>query len=239
MLFTRPASATDTIDNFGCNIDSDDLHNASVGNAPPSDLEASTVIEIYGKSGNDTFDSSLGSLLAQMSRDFSVQPGFAYYNDTGRMNAKASPETRIGSQRGTVLLGLSLLKALLARQHGDIAVAAICAHEFGHVYQFESGMIDRLKLELPTHGKELHADFLSGWFLAKLESERRGIKLFEAGRYVESIGSTKFDSRDFHGTPKQRKKYIESGYSYWRSQPSSLIADAADSGFTRVCDELC
>ncbi len=93
-------------------------------------------------------------------------PGFAYFDDSAGMNAHATTRQLLSRSDGTVLFGRRLLDTLLARrEHPDVAVSAVCAHEFGHIAQYKIGIHKQLREGEETVKRlELHADFLAGYF---------------------------------------------------------------------------
>src|SRR5688500_18733363 len=89
------------------------------------------------QSGDRHFDFALAHTLAKIGDAFGVSPGFAYYDDSEQMNAYATSAKRLNSSHGTVLFGKQLLQHLRAgTDHPEVGVAAVCAHEFAHILQF-------------------------------------------------------------------------------------------------------
>lgn len=188
-----------------------------VSNGPPTNLTKKLNLEtvpLIGHSQNEKFDRALGRVLVEISREFHVRPGFCYYDDGASKNAGAAPVDRVPNTHGTVIFGLGLLADVLAISDGDIAVLAICAHEFAHIYQFETGEIQHLEQTLPFFCSELHADFMAGYFLRLFRDQHPSIGVQGVGRQFESMGSSDYMQSDFHGTKKQRVTAIEAGYSY-------------------------
>ena len=57
------------------------------------------------------------------------------------------------------------------REHPDVAVSAVCAHEFGHITAIKYGLMKRLKDGQPSVKRsELHADFLAGYFAGVVQA---------------------------------------------------------------------
>ena len=121
---------------------------------------------VIPNSGNPAFDFALAQTLSRISSQFSVLPGFGYYDDYDGLNAFASPAVRMQKADGTVLFGKRLLARLLQNPESpDATVAAVCAHEFGHILQNKRGLMSGLRAGQPTVKRvELHADFLAGYF---------------------------------------------------------------------------
>lgn len=197
----------------GCFIAPEEFRNLTVYNKPPASSKGDVRdIPIIGSSRDDTFDKALGRVLVKLSGEFGVAPGFGYYDDSSGFNALATPLTRIPETEGTVLFGMGMLNKLMAGDDGDIAVLAVCAHEFGHIVQYQTREKDRIESRLPGYCVELHADFLAGYFLRLFRMERPNIGVQGVGQAWEGLGSSDFNHPGTHGTSRQRVTAIESGY---------------------------
>lgn len=194
--------------------------------------------ELVMSSGNPDFDKALGRQLVRLSRTFGVRPGFAFVDDTPYPNAAASRETRLPGTRGTVLFGLMLLKALMDGGHGaDIAVLGICAHEFAHIHQFQTGYNRELSVGTSTVKQtELHADFLAGYFVGQLKLERPTITLKFFGKKLYGMGTYNASHPDFHGTPAERLSAAETGAALASS--NSAFAEISKAGVRHVLDKF-
>lgn len=181
-------------------------------------------------SGDPQFDRALGRQLVRLASAFSVRPGFAYADDFNDMNAAASPVTKVQDTRGTVAFGIRFLRQLLSRgDGGDIAVLGICAHEFAHIHQFFSD--DRWLLSSVHRTAklvELHADYLSGYFIGQFKRDRPRINLQTFGDFLFRAGNYEFNDPEFHGTPRERVRAAEEGFRVAAVQGS--FAAAARSG---------
>jgi hypothetical protein len=164
-------------------------------------------------SGIDGFDRALGRQLVRLATTFGVQPGFAYVDDGWQPNAIASSLSRFPGTWGTVLMGIRLMRSLMARgDGGDIAVLGVCAHEFGHVAQYRSASFERLLQAHPTVKLvELHADFMAGYFIGTLRRQRPAIvtRTFELA--FQALGTNNSADPDFHGTPDERLAAVQAG----------------------------
>ena len=203
-------------------------------------VNAGAVNGNYGKfatsSGDAETDRFLGSALSRLSGTFKVNPGFAFFDDSKGENAVAIRETLFGNGPGTVLMGMKLFGKLMARTNdGGITVIAVCAHEFGHIYQMFAGYEEPLdRLDTRTNRPhELHADFLAGYYLALRKAEHRQLDLREVGGILHSLGDTAFTSRQHHGTPDERVGALSAGFKFG-SQGNADIATAARAGFELV-----
>src|SRR5262245_19856006 len=96
-------------------------------------------------SGDRDFDRALAETLALISEHFFVLPSFAFFNEPGSPNAFASSTRRMGRSDGDVLFGRKLFRKIMSRrEHPEIGIVAVCAHEFGHVAQYKYGVYNRL-----------------------------------------------------------------------------------------------
>jgi hypothetical protein len=87
-------------------------------------------------SGDRDFDRALAETLAFLSDRFFVLPGFAFISEPGSPNAFASQTRRMGRSDGDVLFGRKLFRKIMSgREHPEIGVVSVCAHEFGHIAQ--------------------------------------------------------------------------------------------------------
>ncbi|MBF0612581.1 MAG: hypothetical protein G8345_13355 [Magnetococcales bacterium] len=166
------------------------------------------------RSGNDRLDRSLGILLADMASKMGVRPGFAYMDDGDSPNAFAIDASWLPHTKGTVLFGRNLLQKNLARDiHGDMLVMGICAHEFGHIVQYDYDVSDRLQKRQTTHRlMELHADFLSGYYVGLRNFDYSKQQMISLGRAWEELGDSNFTDPDHHGTSQERIAAMEQGY---------------------------
>jgi hypothetical protein len=220
----------------GCYVAPEEFQRVLAGNLPPAkakewDVERDPILNDSGR--GRAFEAALGDLLVFMSTTYGVRPGFGFYDDVAGMNALATPYTRIARTRGTVVFGRRLLGHLLDGD-GDIAVAAVCAHELAHILQFDRDDHRRLQASLPGYCTELHADFLAGAFLHRLEADRPSIDLLGAGRAWSRLGSSDFNDPKSHGTSRQRVAAIEAGYFTARDRPGAGMTDLAEAGFEHV-----
>lgn len=165
-------------------------------------------------SGDQEFDRALAITLARCGAFFGVGPGFAYYDDSDQINAYSTPRTRIAGTDGTVLFGLRLLRKLMANPISpEVGVAAVCAHEYGHILQFKLGIVAKLRGDRPTARRvELHADFMAGFFAGLRRRERPKFPAHVVITTLSSMGDTLRSANDHHGTPAERRGAVVTGY---------------------------
>jgi hypothetical protein len=171
-------------------------------------------IKLLSTSGNSDIDRSINLELIHLAQSFNVLPGFGFFDDSHGKNAFAMPDTVIANTQGTLVFGKYLLAEELASSTwGGLAVAGIMAHEFGHVYQFQSQLYQVLNKAQNTHKlSELHADYLAGYYLGlkRLRTGEIDIKAFLDSLYIK--GDTDFNNPSHHGTPLERKDAMLAGY---------------------------
>jgi hypothetical protein len=182
-------------------------------------------------SGLSGFDAALSdAVLKPLTKVFGVMPSFAYYDETqedGRANAMASPDTARSNDDGSVLFGLKLLNALLDAPGGDYAAMAVCAHEFGHIVQFEKQIQSRIAAQLPCMCIELHADFLAGHFIGTTMRGRLGSADIQQIGRAWSAWETQSCS---HGSNIERVAAIEAGYFNAQSSSQTGISSVVEAG---------
>jgi hypothetical protein len=169
---------------------------------------------MISNSGDREFDFALAHMLASISDEFLVLPGFAYYDDYESPNAFATPAVRRQKADGTVLFGKNLLKQLLAtRESPDVAVAAVCAHEFGHILQYKRKLDERVGAGQPTSKRlELQADFFAGFFAGVRKRERADFPAAVFAVTQFNMGDPHINHPQHHGTKEERGEAISRGF---------------------------
>lgn len=169
---------------------------------------------VIGSSGDRDFDFALAQTLARISDLFDVLPGFGFYDDYDAKNAYATRAVRAGRGHGTVLFGQRLLKELLGGQESpDAAVAAVCAHEFGHILQYRKNLDRIVGSGQPTVKRvELQADYFAGFFAGtrKLQTPEFPAAVFAVTQF--NLGDTRINHEQHHGTPEERGAAIAQGF---------------------------
>ena len=195
----------------GCTLTSAEMEVREPNPAPPSYYQGQ--IAAHG-SGNENFDRALAVSLKMISEALSVLPGFAF-SEQVILNAFASPKTDLGRQDGSVVFGNSLYRQIMERrEHPDVGIVAVCAHEFGHIAQFKNRIRERLAAcgGCSVKRLELHADFLAGYYAGrrKLEKPDFPAAVFAATQY--SFGDNDFGSPKHHGTLRERGNAVVAGF---------------------------
>lgn len=187
---------------------------------------------IVASSGDRLFDYALAQTLSKLTDTLGVLPGFAYYDGD---NAFATDQVRMLRADGTILFGTRLLRETLREvEHPDVAVAAVCAHEFGHVVQFKHGLLrDLVRGQSNIKLYELHADFLAGYFAGIRKLEKPAYPAAVFATKLHAMGDSSVNSKDHHGLPTERARAVVRGFETAHRERRSL-ADAIDLGVQYV-----
>ena len=179
---------------------------ASGGGSAPDDSA------ILKSSGDDNLDRILTAELIAQADFFGLKPGFLLYSGSNQ-NAFASSDVMLAGTQGTILYNIDFLKGqLLSTTWGGTVVSGIIAHEFGHIYQFFSSYAQKLQaLHQTVKFEELHADFLSGFYMGR-KHLASPINLQDYYDQFYELGDYAFDSKDHHGTKAERYFAIKAGY---------------------------
>ena len=114
-----------------------------------------------------------------------------------------------------IVMGDGIQKAYFDMGLGDVATQAILSHEYGHQVQFANPNLVTFDYSPEgTRATELMADALSAYYLTNKRGAAMNwhrVKDFLDVFYA--IGDCAFDDPGHHGTPNQRMKSAEFGYS--------------------------
>lgn len=171
--------------------------------------------QLLPSSGDKNLDRALAITLAKLVKIFGVLPSFVFADESIGDVAFASKSNELGRDDGVVVIGQGYLRKLKQQdsQTFDAILAAVCAHEFGHIAQWKYGVTEKLtKNSITVKPVELHADFLVGYFagIRKLERSNFPAQLLALGQY--KVGDIWSDSEQHHGTPEERGAAVVEGY---------------------------
>jgi hypothetical protein len=171
----------------------------------------------------EDINNDIRSINEQVSKYFKTSPQLFYSRDLGRnagamKGAVGGPEGRTGSGDGTVFLGEDLLSStFFLATHRDLeefglTVAAVLAHEYGHIRQYAKGSAFK-----PGKHRELHADYLAGWYFRKMKEQPRWKRPLDDEEVfgftpLYRVGDTNFTSERHHGTKEERNKAFLAGF---------------------------
>lgn len=190
--------------------DAERLYADTAGSRQPSNARES----IIARSGDRDFDRALAQTLAMISDLLQVSPGFAYYDDYDGMNAYATPKVKLNGADGTVLFGQAFLRKLRAGPEApEVAVVAVCAHEFGHILQFKHRLTARVRNGDPTVKRsELQADYFSGYFAGYRKKALPSYPAAVGALAQYNVGDHSINSPQHHGTPEERGAAFVRGF---------------------------
>jgi hypothetical protein len=162
--------------------------------------------QIYSSTGSKLVDDYLNQERKHLETIFAVKVKLLILDDSNEPNAYATSESSNPmSFDGTVYLGYKLLTQEFSESNGYAAVNGIMAHEYAHILQ------EKLNCTLQGAQRELHADFLAGYFMAK-----RGVysseEIAQFGYSMFRKGDEEVWDESHHGTPKQRLTSLTTGY---------------------------
>lgn len=163
-----------------------------------------------------------------------------YFINDGRKNAFFTPRkfaSLIAEDRadpnmavtGSVFIGFTLIHEEYKETNGTLmSIPAILGHEFAHAMQYKN--------KFPYEGKwrELHADYLAGWFIGH-RGRFRPQNAFQAFLNFYKKGDHDFFSEDHHGTPQERGTAFNAGYllNVRGNEPSAINAYNAGLQYVR------
>ena len=113
-----------------------------------------------------------------------------------------------------IVMGDGILEGYQALGYGDVAPAAIFAHEFAHQIQFHHNYrLAGVTAPERTRYNELMADAMSAYFLTHARGEALNQKRVEQFLQVfYQIGDCAFTNSGHHGTPNQRLAAARFGF---------------------------
>jgi len=120
---------------------------------------------------------------------------------------------------GTVFFGTKLITNEFQLDRG-YGIPTIIGHEFAHVLQ----MKNRLPVS-SVHWRELHADFMAGWFTA-LRAHFRPQNVDASALSIFTKGDWAFNDPGHHGTPEERLAAFKAGV-IAQATGQAMDADAA------------
>lgn len=105
----------------------------------------------------------------------------------------------------TISIGKKLLIEEYSEANGDFGISAILAHQFGHIIQIQK------QETLIGKKAELHADYLTGWYLGKI----KGLTIDQITLLTSSFWDKtdeNYFSEEKHGTSEERKIALIEGF---------------------------
>jgi hypothetical protein len=167
--------------------------------------------------GSKKLDKILSKEVKYLEKSFLVDVNLYAYDDAEFPNAYA-----VNIAPYTIILGKGLLLDEYVNTDGYFSIVAIMAHEFAHVTQY------KFNEQLTGKYSELHADFLAGWYMARM----KGLSSLEIEKISLSFwdkGDDNYFSENHHGTSQERRAAFLEGFK--NSQMDIFDAFAAGKKF--------
>jgi predicted metalloprotease len=182
------------------------------------------------------YDRVLAGILSDVSDVLGVLPGFGFYDDSDSANAFASPSAVLKRPDGSVVFGLTLLEQLRrAAEYPDVAVAAVCAHEFGHIIQFARGIYRKVSDGQSTSKHvELQADYFAGYYAGVKKARQSDYPSAVVAFTQYQFGDNDFTNPDHHGTEEGRGAAVVEGFKGGKA--GYTTAEAIEASIRYVAD---
>jgi hypothetical protein len=173
----------------------------------------------------------IASMLNGVSKVTGLKMMAGFYEDDVWPNAMATMYgTRAGFD-GEMLIGWSLVSRILEEPNSSFYLAAILAHESGHIVQLRHNMCESLLCQTLVR-IELHADFIAGTIL-----QRAGVPISGNAEKLlvgnwRSLGDTKYGNFNHHGTPEQRLLCLIRGFESAADKSADFITLARNAALS-------
>jgi hypothetical protein len=209
-----PAHGFSAGSRFGCDLAEDDAIGVQLRKEMQEPLTRGGGPPKFVQSGDRDLDYAMAQTLSMLTDTWNVLPGFAYFDETGPPNAFASSAPWLARADGSVIFGRNLLARLLkAREQPDVGIAAVVAHEYGHITQYKYNLKRPLLNGQDTVKRlELHADFLAGYFAGRRKLTRPDFPAAVFATTQYAAGDFRTDRASHHGTPDERANAIVKGF---------------------------
>lgn len=164
-------------------------------------------------SGSADLDKALDRALQRLAETFDVWPKVGFYDDAAAPNAMAMRYAVGSTYEFAVLFGRTYFHKLMEYDPSGVTLLQTAAHEFAHVWVYQEGMFETIRGgERTVKRVELHADFLSGFYLGLRKRDNPGASLWAAGIRRWQSGDTEFRNVHHHGQPDERLAAAEAGF---------------------------
>ena len=192
---------------------------------------SSSGIQFRKSSGNVDFDNLLINEIVQLENTFRVYPKFSFFDESVSIgpNALATSEKLLSQfSDGTVLFGIRFINKIQWYDNGEINVMTpldlrvVLAHEYAHIFQLRLADV----WNMPTAWRELQADFLASWHIAKYIGDNKVLQSAAYGLY--RVGDLDFTNPQHHGTHSQRLVMGIEGATFAKEYPYASPYDAAN-----------
>ncbi|MCB1529259.1 MAG: hypothetical protein KDJ45_16370 [Hyphomicrobiaceae bacterium] len=199
----------------GCFVDSNNANlllgaNMVAGSNAHLPSEVKTMLR---STGNADLDRAFDSALQRLAETFDVWPKVGFYDDSDAPNAMAMRYAVGGTHEFAVVFGRNYFKTLMSYDPSGITLLQTAAHEFAHVWVYQRGLFETIRGGQPTVKRvELHADFLSGYYLGVRKRDNPNASFWSAGMRRWESGDNQLRNMHHHGTPDDRLAAAEAGF---------------------------
>lgn len=199
----------------GCFVDKNNSNlilgaNMVTGKASHLPSEVATMAR---STGSPDLDLSFDRALQRLAETFDVWPKVGFYDDHDAPNAMAMRYQVGSTDEFAVVFGRSYFKKLMDYDPSGITLLQTAAHEFAHVWVYRDGLFEKIRGGQSTVKRvELHADFLSGFYLGLRKRDNPDASFWAAGIRRWQSGDTEFRNTHHHGTPDDRLAAAEAGF---------------------------
>ena len=187
-------------------------------------------------SGYSGLDAVVYSEIPKLEAFFGVKVDFFFLLESYSENAMYIHSCNYNCD-GTIALGIKLLYAEFLNDPSLTTVKAALAHEFAHCIQKLQGWDERGKR------RELHSDFLAGYYLRKTHSYANYDAFNKAIYSFYNKGDFDFWNPGHHGTPEERSCALMCGWNLGGEPQNYSILQASNKALEYVfadnpCGEL-
>lgn len=180
--------------------------NNSFGQCFLSRISGNMIIE--SSTGNNELDNILFAQKNDLESFFDLNINLSFGTELSQQgNAFFTPYCNRFNCNGEIVLGKYLMVDQSMKSDSYTRLVAVFAHEFAHGMQHKYGWSGNSKW------RELHADYLAGYYLGMTKSvtESEVISIFNE---FYSIGDYNFNDPGHHGTPEERSCAFLQGFKY-------------------------
>jgi hypothetical protein len=189
-------------------------------------------------------DRDVRRIVLELYEFFAFRPAFYYVNGAYDKMAFAAFGEKyreaFGDVAGAIGIGLSLLHQSITDDPAGDDLSRIIAHEFAHIVQYNLRNPGNQLLytalqpgNSTARRKELHADFMSGVFLAA--------RFHKTGREMTQLvsmihGDEHVTDANHHGTTDERRKAFRQGFSVGLSVERATASEVFNIAWTAISD---
>jgi hypothetical protein len=187
--------------------------------------------------GDSSVDRVVREAIIECYKFFLIHPAFYFVFDVN--NAYANTRAFLGQSTGLpghVAFGIPYLKQSLKRDPNGNDALRIIAHEFSHILQYNALYPDKRRLyDILRPEKqnaklvELHADYMSGVYLATRYTRNPQNDMFALNSTIEGDNNTSYSNH--HGTTDERRRALREGFKIGLSFPPRNNVDVFDVAF--------